>query len=298
MRILFDNVQFNSRSGPNSFGKKLAVALSHRGHTIVNEDEDPDVQLTFIQTVANHAKRLVQRLDGVWFNVDQDWQAQNQLLFLTFKAADAVIAQSNFDLQLIEKFFGHHDNITVIPNGTDKEFVESIELMSVPQLVGVEKVWSCASDWRPHKRLVDNVRYFQEHAGSKDCLVIAGANAMNSYRVADPRVFYAGDLQYPQLLSLMRSSDVFLHLAWLDHCPNVVIDAQAAGCHIICSSTGGTAEIAGPDSTVIEEEPWDFTPVKLYEPPVMDFTRKRKGEGGDVSDIADTAVLYERVLKG
>ena len=58
----------------------------------------------------------------------------------------------------------------------------------------------------------------------------------------------------------------FLHLAWLDHCPNVVVDAQAAGCNVICSSSGGTSEIVY-NGKIINEPIWDFSPIRLYYPP-------------------------------
>ena len=60
---------------------------------------------------------------------------------------------------------------------------------------------------------------------------------------------------------------------WLDHCPNVVVDARASGCKIICSSAGGTREIAGTGATVIKEEEWDMKPVELYKPPKMNFDK-------------------------
>ena len=292
MRILFDNVLFSSRSGPNSFGLKLARALSILGHTIVEPHERPDVQLSFIQAM-NRVAPIVQRIDGVWFNQAQDWRALNAPILQTFRDAEHVIVQSEFDKRLVKRFLGDRD-MTVIHNGTDVGAIASLDPLHVPGLMEVEKVWSCASSWRPHKRLAENVRYFLEHAGKNDCLVIAGANP--DIVVADPRVFYAGDLETTMLHQLYRSSDYFLHLAWLDHCPNVVVDARAAGCHIICASSGGTHEVAGENATVIVEDDWDFEPCMLYEPPRLDFTRVRAGILGASIDIDEVAVAYAEVL--
>ena len=72
------------------------------------------------------------------------------------------------------------------------------------------------------------------------------------------------------LLSLYKRSKKFIHLAYLDHCPNVVVDAQAAGCEIICSSTGGTHEIVN-NGTIVNESEWDLKPCKLYNPPEINF---------------------------
>lgn len=295
MRILFDNVNFESRSGPNTFGTRLAKALSLRSHTIVEAHESPDVQLTFIQA-ANFPPKvpMVQRLDGIWFNSAQDWQTMNAPIMDTFGKARAVICQSEFDKKLIQKFFGYHD-YRVIRNGTDVEFMQSIDPLDAPSLQGVEKVWTCAASWRPHKRLKDNIQYFLQHAGPNDVLVVAGGNPDVSVR--DPRVFWAGDLDHRFLLPLFRATDYFIHLAWLDHCPNVVVDARAAGANIICSSSGGTAEIAGPDATIIEEDPWEIAPCRLYEPPEMDFSRKVRNHWDVSIDISEKAAEYEKVLQ-
>ncbi len=47
-----------------------------------------------------------------------------------------------------------------------------------------------------------------------------------------------------------------------------------SGCQIICSSTGGTKEIAGKDAIIIKEEEWDFMPINLYDPPILNFNNK------------------------
>ena len=84
------------------------------------------------------------------------------------------------------------------------------------------------------------------------------------------------------LISLYKRSKKFLHLAWLDHCPNVVVDARASGCEIVCASAGGTREIAGSNATVIEEPEWDLSPVRLYHPPSLDFSKTFKDAQIDV----------------
>ena len=46
--------------------------------------------------------------------------------------------------------------------------------------------------------------------------------------------------KYCKIYKMYKASTHFVHLAWLDHCPNVVVDARASGCKIVCSSAGGT----------------------------------------------------------
>jgi len=169
--------------------------------------------------------------------------------------------------------------------------ISKIPALNDPQLDKFENVWSCASSWRPHKRLEENIRYFLEHSKEKDCLIIAGNNP--DYEINHDRIFYVGNLEWPQLISLYKKSNYFLHLALMDHCPNVVVDARASGCQIICSSSGGTKEIAGDNSVIIQDMEWDFLPFKLYDPPKLDFSKKAKQEFQCSVDIKDVGQKYE-----
>lgn len=295
MKILIDNVDFSSRSGPNCFASKLAKQISYSGH-IVADPNDYDVALAFIQTTRAHKKPVVHRLDGIWFNNEQQYEVMNKPIEATYNNADAVIFQSSFNKKLTEAFFGAHKNSYIIHNGADTSLIDSLDTLDIPQLEGFQNVYVCASTWRPHKRLSENVRYFMETAGSNDCLIIAGKNP--DVKVADPRVFYAGDLEYESLLQLCISADYFLHLAWLDHCPNVVIDARACGAHIICSSSGGTREIAGPDAIVIKEDEFDFKPCRLYHPPKLDFSRREKNDEYDSTiSMVEVTKKYVSILE-
>ena len=298
MKIFFDNVNLNSRSGPNSFGRKLKDSLEKMGHDIFvsleGQESIPDIQLSFIASSIKIAP-LIQRLDGIYFNVDQDFNKLNDPIKATYLISDGVIFQSEFNKKLTTHYFESRDKSYVIRNGTDISKIMSIVPMKNNILDNFESVWSCASSWRPHKRLSQNIQYFLDVAPDDACLVVAGNDP--DVQISHPRVFYAGGLDWETLISLYRRSSHFIHLAWLDHCPNVVVDARAAGCHIVCSSSGGTSEISGKNSTIVVEDDWDFSPVKLYSPPEMDFSNTRAGEIDNSIDITDTSKRYLDVFK-
>ena len=289
MNIFFDNVDFNSSSGPNSFSRKLAEALVERGHSLTGP-ENADVQLSFIQAVNSH-KRIIQRLDGIYFNSEQDWMSLNKPIRETYQNAKGVIYQSYFNKDLTERYFGKKENSCVIHNGASLEKIAKIPVLKHPIIDNFNKVWSCASSWRPHKRLSENVRYFIENSREDECLVVAGNNP--DYTVSHDRIFYAGNLSWEHLVSLYKRSSYFIHLALMDHCPNVVVDARASGCQIVCSSSGGTKEVAGSNAIVIEDIDWDFKPFKLYNPPGLDFTKVTKSFPEEKNiDIGYVAGLY------
>ena len=298
MKVLFDNINLESSSGPNGFAKKLFSSLSKENkitpQIIFDENDLPDIQLSFITSYFKYAP-IVQRLDGIYFNSDQDFQNLNKPINMTYKTSDAVIFQSEFNKMLTEHYFGKHDNSAVIHNGTDIDLINKIEKMDHHLLDKFSDVWCCASSWRPHKRLKENIRYFLDMAPENACFIVAGENTDEPIR--DQRVFYAGHLDWVALVSLFKRASHFIHLSWLDHCPNVVIDARASDCHIVCSSAGGTKEIAGKNSTILLEDSWDFAPLKLYSPPEIDFSKTTICEKESNIDITNTMKKYIGVFK-
>ena len=294
MKIFLENVNTSSNSGPNSFAKKLIPKLESQNCSFTGINE-ADVSLCFIESPRKQIDiPRVQRLDGIYFNIEQDFNTLNSNIRRTYEQSQGVVFQSEFNRQLITRYFGEHSNSTVIHNGADTETIETTRPMEAGKY---SNIWSCAASWRPHKRLNENIRYFLEHKGDNDLLVVAG-DVPPQDRVDQENVVYFGNLSQIQLFSLYKASTNFLHLAWLDHCPNVVVDARACGCHIICSRDGGTKEIAGTNSTIIEETiPWDFQPTRLYKPPAMDFQRKIKNNFESCYDMEQVASLYRGFME-
>ena len=293
MKLVLENVNLNSNSGPNSFGQKLFKYMPSLGVSFSN-NPGPDAYLCFIESGrSTYNAPLYQRLDGIYFNSEFDHKAQNSNIKRTYNLAKGVIFQSQFNKELTFNYFGPHNNYAVIHNGADINLINSIEKIKIDKY---ENIWSCASSWRPHKRLSENIRYFIEHAGPNDGLIIAG-NVDNKFK--HERIHYVGELTTEKLFSLYKASKYFIHLAWLDHCPNVVIDAMACGCQIICSSAGGTREIAGRNAVVIQEDNWDFSPIKLYNPPSLDFTNQvsNKWHSNDDYDMSSVSKKYYNFIK-
>jgi len=279
VNILFDNVDWNSTAGPHWFGRKLASHLNQNGHGI-NTGND-DVQLSIVMaSQKREGLPLIQRLDGIYYDTAKDYVQMNAPIKATYDVADGVVFQSEWSKKLVESQFGPAKKYAIINNGTDIDVIQSI-----PPATGLDdfdKVWSCASSWfyedgtqRYIKRLEENIRYFQEHSGENDILCIAG-DVRDFKNPDDDKIVFLGELGLTELFSVYRRSDYFIHLGRFDNCPNVVVDARAAGCHIICSSLGGTIEVAGKDATVIEEDEWDFVPFECNVPSSLDFSGKMK----------------------
>jgi len=271
MNIFLENTNLNSNSGPNYFARKLVKYLGFR-NVLFEDSFKYDLKLTFIES--HHQKSwlpMIHRLDGIYFNANFDCEKMNSNIKRTYENSQGVVFQTEFNKNLIFEWFGPHDNVRIINNGADilsiNELEESVKIKN--KFKEYDNIWSCASHWHSFKRLRDNIDYFLNFSGENDCLVVAGQNP--DYHISHPRIFYVGNLEINDLLTLYKISKYFIHLAYLDHCPNVVIDARACGCQVICSSSGGTKEVAGKNAIVVGEDPWDFSFLNFKEPPKIDF---------------------------
>lgn len=299
MKIRFDNVSWGSSSGPNGFAVKLRDEFKRQSVEIV--DSNQDVQLSFI-TSTNNFSPTVLRLDGIYYNTKQNWQKMNEPIKASYDKADAVIFQSAFNKELIFNFFGKRNNTSIIHNGTNLEEIAKISPASNQVLNRFDRFFMCASSWRPHKRLNDNIRFYLENKNPNDCLIIAGdgfhENIDKNLMDKKHNIFYLGNLSWSEMISYMKKSKYFIHLSFLDHCPNVVVDSQACGCHTICSSSGGTKEIVY-NGTVIKDMEWDFKPLDLYSPPKLNLENVVKTHQIENSkiDIKHASNEYIDILK-
>jgi len=293
MKLQLENVNLSSNSGPNSFASKLSSYIGEHG-VILNTDT-PDAHLCFIESHRQkHDVPMYQRLDGIYFNTAQEYNRQNSNIRRTYEMAAGVIFQSTFNKLLTTKYFGEHSNSTIIHNGADLRTIQETPELALNRY---ENLWCCAASWRPHKRLNDNIRYFLEHSGPNDGMIVAG-DVPVADRIKDSKLHYVGNLNQIQLYSLYKKCKFFVHLAWLDHCPNVVVDARACGCTIVCSSAGGTKEIAGSDAIIIQEDEGNFEPVALYQPPSLDFTKKINIGLDSELDMSKVSKLYKEYIFG
>jgi glycosyltransferase involved in cell wall biosynthesis len=301
VKVFTHNFNPNSQSGPNKFTSQLFEKLSEKGVTITGQ-EDCDIEFCLIQQQAYKKKPMVLRLDGIYFNSEQDFENQNAPIRYAYNNADAVIFQSNFNKVLTEMWFGEHKNGHVIHNAYLKDVVKDDIFKNAFQ---GKEIWSCASTWRPHKRLTENVRYYLENSPDNAILIVAGGGMSESEKrwlsnipenyMHKPIMVY-GNLDYLTLRKLYDASTTFLHLAYLDHCPNVVVDAIAHGCKIVCSSTGGTSELVR-QGTIIQEEEWDFKPIPLYEPPQMDFDNFVVKNKSNDNSLKNCLEMYYNIFK-
>lgn len=305
MRVHFDNVNLTGsarRTGPNTFALRLIVGLLNRGIEVVDRGPDADVSIVFIQPTGQKlARKVIQRLDGIWFKPD-NFQENNAAILNCYNAADAVVLQSRFDLSMVTRWFGAHRS-TVIHNGINfnKETlnVSHETLSSISALKrSYSRIFVCSANWHPQKRLVKNLElYYSVKNGLKDescCMLVMGNRPDVIHTTRD--VFYAGSLDHDDCLYVYANADWMYHLAWADHCPNVVVEAIACGLPVVCSDVGGTSELVGSFGLVVHDQDYSFELFDYDNPPNIDVKQIARLPSRDSLGPPGVDVSMDRVI--
>lgn len=301
MNFYFDNVDFSSGTGPNTFGYRLAQAFTKLGHNITNS-ENCDAHLAFIEqkTSKNTSSKLVQRLDGIWFK-PEEFHVLNRGIKTTYQNSDIVIWQSKFDKKMTEAHWGPQ-NGKVIHNGIDLTIVrpENSELLDIRRRY--EKIFVCSANWHRQKRLRENIALFLslKEKYPDSCLLVMGSTP--DWIVKHDDILYTGSIPHALCLEVYSVADWMIHLAWLDHCPNVVVEALSQNCPVICTDSGGTGEIVKNNGIIIPETtPYAFELTDYDNPYKLEIPSL---ELPDVSidnsylDIEEVAQKYVSVISG
>lgn len=302
LKVHFANCDFGSRTGPNTFAHRLATQISYDGYTVADAD-DCDLTLAFIQGAANvdWSKPVIQRLDGIWFK-PENFEFNNRFIRETYKRATYVVYQSDFDRKMIEKWWGGKESC-VIRNGIELHDVEPDEKMKRLRKE-FDTIFVCSANWHPQKRLAANIEYFRHLRANgfpSSCLIVLGNHP--DAVVSDPAIFYAGSQPHQTCLQLYALADYMIHLAWLDHCPNVVVEALSVGTPVICTDSGGTRELVGENGIVIPDAPYNYELMDYDRPPPLDFSSlpplpgKRPEVDRNSVDIVHAAKLYEDLFE-
>ena len=311
MKVHFDGVNFGSLSGPNTFASRLARKLFESGHELVLEGPKADVSLVFIERSGRPlAQKVVQRLDGIWFK-PEEFAIKNSGIYELYMQADAVVWQSDFDRDMTTRWWNVPKGVgEVIRNGIDTTPLTELTIPALSKMVqDYERIYVCSSNWHPQKRLRANVELFERLNARRpnSCLIIMGKDP--DVRTPSRHIFFTGPVGPDVYMQVYAAASWMLHLAWADHCPNVVIEALSQGTPVVCSSVGGTKELIGTYGKVLQDQPYDFELADYDNPPVLDLSQiddlpdRSELNYSSIADINIDNVaqryvkLFERVLK-
>lgn len=272
LRFYINSTQ--NHNGPSIFGSRLRNAIIEQGWQW--DMLLPKISYVFSAGFFRPFCKNILRLDGLYFdsqNTVGDSNMLNYPISKAYRKADGIIFQSEFDHKLFATFMGEpRCKHRVIQNGVPASFSPHGESVDF----GFRKTILCSAKWKEHKRLRCIINGFIEYGNEDTGLVILGSNIKN--RVDHPNVKYIGNVLPSDLPKYLRGGDAFLHLAWLDHCPNTVVEAIACGLPVLCGHNGGTKDIVKSNGVVMQfEEDYDFKKVNLYKPPKCNKQKVAEG---------------------
>lgn len=311
LRIQYQGVTPNQRRGPSVFANRLRQGFEKEGHEVTYFDTSRfDVSLAFIKTwfPMIKGKTYIQRLDGIYINSKPNFEGVtfetgNKLIRETYEKVNGHIFQSFFNRDLVQHHFGTLDipNI-VIPNGAP---IRETSKDKMDALKKYDFVFASISNWtdRPNKRLKDNLLTFKELQGllpdKKLCMLAIGPGSEQYKNLGVPNIVFFDQETNEETLELVyKSTDMFFHLSYIDHCPNVVVEALAHGIPILCTNSGGTHELLNscPNSGVVIDEDWTVDVQDISTPPELDhayiaYEVFSYMEATDLRRLADTSAL-------
>lgn len=257
MKVSF-SIPLKPISGKQKFAILLANEMKQLEVKITNKN--PDINLVFVKGVRKKCKNIF-RLDGIWMNTRINFKKKNKGLHTQMRQCDGVIYQSQFCKKAGDKFLGKVENYKVILNGSRFPGGVNPYIHSRPYILTFSR-------WRPHKRLKETVDGFLESGLSKDFdLLVVGKKP--DYIVKNDTVKYMG-YQSKDLWSIILGSVYTVHLAYIDWCPNSVVEALVAGKNVLHTSSGGTSEIVRKNGIQVQDRKWNFKALDLYNPPSLD----------------------------
>jgi glycosyltransferase involved in cell wall biosynthesis len=307
MKLHVDGISPYAASGPSTAARRICNEFISQGHSITfDEGSDSDASIVFIERSGQPlAKKIVQRIDGIWFK-PEDFVTKNQKIKELYHKADGIIFQSEFDKTFVNKWWGIHQKQTVIYNGIAQTAITKFTSPALQQIrSNYKKVFVCSANWHPQKRLKDNIDLFfhiKNAIEPSSCLIVLGNTP--DVRIANQDVYYAGSLPENLYLEVYSMADWMLCLEWLPHCPNVVVEALSQNTPVICSETGGAVELVKNFGILCKEQSiYDFTLENYDNPPHIDVTQitnlPNKSELGTspIWSITETAQQYLNFIK-
>ncbi len=280
MKIYFSNVNFSSNSGPNSFGFRLASCFKELGHEIIEDNKkEYDVFLCFIEpdVIPRSGSKFIHRLDGIWFKPDE-FKTHNKNIKWAYDNCDHVVWQSEFDKNMTCHHWGNRKG-SVIHNGINfKNDNQDIDFTNIKDLKSkmTGRLFVSSASWHRQKRLKENIEFFLKNRNDDDLMIVLGKNpdVGINHPLLKKIILYTGELNHKQCLETYRYCDWMIHLAWLDHCPNVVVEALSQGCPVICTDSGGTKEIVKNNGIIIpESNPYSFELTDYDNPYELDIPK-------------------------
>lgn len=262
LRVSFD-LPDNDSSGKHKFFQRVRENICDLGCKVVHASEKSDIHF-YINNPSPKSRVNIKRLDGVYFDGTNGTKTKNAGILHSMKISDGIIYQSQYCKDYGCKILNFNSNkpCAIIYNGCDpKEFLVTPKDIGCPYFLALCK-------WRRHKRLKESIDGFIKADIKGVKLVVCGPP---DYHVYNSNIFYAGDLHREDLARYISGCLGTVHLAWIDWCPNSVVESIVAGKQVIHTNSGGTSEIVKGRGYMVEDKVWHGEQASPKNPPDLNI---------------------------
>ncbi len=205
------------------------------GHKIVDSRRNANVQLSVVKITNNTLPTLL-RLDGVYYDLADNYKSRNTEISRSHQIADAVVYQSKFSKKMCERYLGQRSTpiYDVVYNGVSNW--QNFKLHNGINIV------ACAK-WRRPKRLQETIEVFLEYLESypNSKLHIIGPMSRGAKEIPTKNVIYYGRVSEDRIKEIYTTADLCIHLCKKDSCPSSVVEALSAGVPVVTTNAGGGA---------------------------------------------------------
>lgn len=251
--------------GTSIFATKFKLGMERLRHEVFFEfREDYDILLLIAQAplkylihAKSRKKKIVQRLDGVYYWSVSSWKFplfNAKATYIRHLFTDFTVYQSAYSKYCVERFLGKKssEESAVIHNGVDLTiFNPSGRRMRGVKENPQQKIFFIAAAFRREEQIVPIIEAVLFYAKLHDPnvkLLIAGnftreaINVPEKYR-GSPIVRFLGKVKNNDIPAYERVADIFLHTHLNPPCPNNVIEAMACGLPICGVADGSMREL-------------------------------------------------------
>lgn len=206
-----------------------------------NENNKYDVMLSYVRFGIKSTKPKILRLDGIYYNTEDNYQMRNLDISRSHSVADGIIYQSEYSKKLILSLLAKSKNNSinsVIYNGIDTKWYKQFKKHDDFNIIITGK-------HRRHKRLKEIIDLFLEFnlKNKKSNLHIFG-KLHDNREIKHPNIKYYGHVDRNEMLDILSISDLSIHLSKRDSCPNSVVEYIGAGIPTITTNNcGGATEM-------------------------------------------------------
>jgi len=259
LRISF-SCKLKPSSGKQKFAIRIAKAMRKLGVKIT--DKRPDANLVFVKGIKKGCVNIM-RLDNAWINNKMNSVGKNSKINRTLRRCKGAIYQGVYSKKVCDKFIGRFKRkCAIIPNGCNPfEFNENFK-HSKPYILAFSR-------WRPHKRLKDiTVGFLESGLKKTHDLIVCGDP---DFIVKDSSVIYKGRTGPKETNAFINGCDFVSHLAYMDCCPNSVVESLVCEKNVLYSDSGGMKELVGDNGYLIHDKPFKFKLIDLYNAPELNM---------------------------